>query len=137
MLDTCRISFVVDGMIILTKQSWKLIQQVNARWNDRIEYQSDMEHYGKRDYWAIPQDGLGDCEDYVLAKKRALENQNISSCIATCWVETGGYHGVLVVRTDRGDYVLDNRYDQVWGWDDLPYEWDKMQREDGNWYAIV
>ena len=96
-----------------------------------------MEHYGKRDYWCIPQGGFGDCEDFALAKKRALENQGVPSCLATCWTETGGYHAVLVVRTDQGDYVLDNRYESVWGWNDLPYKWDKMQAEDGHWYAVL
>ena len=116
---------------------WSTLNRVNRRWNERITYQSDMEHYGRLDYWCIPQDGLGDCEDYVLAKKRALENQNISSYLATCWVETGEYHAVLIVRFNPGDYVLDNRYDQVMPWDRLPYKWHKMQKEDGHWYAIL
>jgi len=33
----------------------------------------------------------------------------------------------LVVHTDKGDYVLDNRYAIVKNWKELPYRWDKIQ----------
>lgn len=124
-------------MITMSPQLWSKLNQINRHWNERIEYQPDFEHYGKLEYWYIPQDGLGDCEDFALAKKRSLENQGIKSCLATCYVETGEYHAVLVVHADTGSYVLDNRYDQVMSWDRLPYEWEKMQAEDGHWYAIL
>ena len=49
----------------------------------------------------------------------------------TAW-EPGVYHCVLLVDTDKGFYILDNRY--VWPMTpkSLPYKWDKALREDGN-----
>lgn len=49
-------------MIKLNKEKWKLIKEINSHWNDKITYMSDIEHYGKREHWAFPEDDLGDCE---------------------------------------------------------------------------
>ena len=32
----------------------------------------DQRHYGRAEYWNIPTDGYGDCEDYALTKRRDL-----------------------------------------------------------------
>jgi len=37
-----------------------------------------MELYGKADYWTYPIDA-GDCEDYVLLKKRYLEGMGVNA----------------------------------------------------------
>jgi predicted transglutaminase-like cysteine proteinase len=124
-------------MINLNHKNWSLIRKINKRWNDRITYMSDTEHYHKDEYWSFPHDSLGDCEDYAIAKHQALLSHCIESKFATCWVETGGYHAVLVVSTDYGDFVLDNRYDEVKHFKDLPYKWHKIEGDDGQWYDIV
>ena len=31
-----------------------------------------MKHYGIADYWTLPTDGKGDCEDYALLKRHEL-----------------------------------------------------------------
>jgi predicted transglutaminase-like cysteine proteinase len=80
--------------------------------------------------------GIVNDEDYAIAKKQALLSHDIESKFATCWTETGGYHAVLIVATDYGDFVLDNRYNDVKHFDDLPYSWHKIEGEDSKWYAI-
>lgn len=76
-------------------------------------------------------------EDYAIAKRCDLKKHGIESRFATCWTETDEYHAVLIVRTDKGDFVLDNRYNDVMRFEDLPYRWDKIQGDDGEWYDIV
>jgi predicted transglutaminase-like cysteine proteinase len=124
-------------MLELTPDKWKLIRKINKTWNDKIQYESDSNHYHKAEHWAFPFDGTGDCEDFAIAKRQALLSHGIDSRFATCWCETGGYHAVLVVQTDHGYFILDNRHDDVKGFSELPYKWDKIERENGKWYVIV
>ena len=44
-----------------------------VRWvNDSIAPVTDLEHWGVVEKWSYPDDGYGDCEDYVLLKRRML-----------------------------------------------------------------
>ncbi len=132
-------------MINLTKENWNHIKRVNQTWNDKITYQSDITHYGKREHWSFPSDDLGDCEwpeDYAIAKRQALLSHDITGFFATCWTKNEeiiwtGYHAVLIIDTDRGDFVLDNRYDTVLSYDQLNYKWHKREHEDGLWRKIL
>lgn len=49
---------------------------------------------------------------------------------------TSEYHVVLIVTTDKGDYVLDNRYPFPMERRALNYKWDKIQQGD-KWYKIA
>ncbi len=52
------------------------LQSVNRFFNQRITFRSDAEVWGREDYWASPLEalsqGLGDCEDYAIAKYASL-----------------------------------------------------------------
>jgi len=39
----------------------------------------------------------------------------------------GDGHAVLLVKTDRGEFVLDNKNWEVVAWQDAPYQWIKRQ----------
>ncbi|WP_419569432.1 transglutaminase-like cysteine peptidase [Rheinheimera sp.] len=60
---------------------WIRINKVNQFFNERIEYKSDLEHWGKLDYWATPIETLGtaagDCEDYAIAKYVSLRAMGV------------------------------------------------------------
>lgn len=61
----------------------------------------------------------GDCEDNALTKRRALIKLGVPSSalrIATARTSSGAGHAVLVVSTDAGDMVLDNRFDRIKPW---------------------
>jgi predicted transglutaminase-like cysteine proteinase len=58
--------------IDLTPERWNLLYQVNSFVNRKIAPVSDQELYGQPEYWTYPTDA-GDCEDYLLLKKRYLE----------------------------------------------------------------
>jgi len=125
--------------IPMTPGLWETLKRVNLEWNRKIEYQEDLDHYGQPEWWNFPEDHRGDCEDYAIAKRRALHELGIKSYFATCWTETNGYHAVLLVDTDKGTYVLDNRREYPRPWLKLEeggYLWDHREMEDGNWYEI-
>jgi predicted transglutaminase-like cysteine proteinase len=53
----------------------------------------------------------GDCEDFALAKRDALIRAGFApSALRLAYVKTrwGEDHAVLVVKTNRGQFVLDN-----------------------------
>ena len=90
---------------------------------------SDEELYGEDEYWAFPADA-GDCEDYVLMKKRYLEKLGFARSALLITVvldEKNEGHAVLTLRTDEGDFVLDNRRNEIRRWTDLDYVFLKRQ----------
>jgi len=52
------------------------INRVNTFVNDHITYTEDIDAWGQSDYWATPLEslgrGVGDCEDYAIAKYFSL-----------------------------------------------------------------
>ncbi len=124
--------------LTLTDENWETIQEVNSEWNRKIQYLSDMENFKKSDHWSFPKevDGkfLDDCDGYAVAKKTVLKDSyGIDAYLALCWTETGGYHAVCMVHTDRGAYVLDNRFPMVFHYKDCGYKWHKIEMKDGSW----
>lgn len=126
--------------IKLTQEIWDNILFVNYDVNTRIRPATDMELYGKEEYWAYPVDA-GDCEDYVLLKRRELHQRGIplSSLLITVVRKPDGEgHSVLTIRTDRGDFILDNLRDKVLNWKDTEYLYLKRQstQNTGQWVSI-
>jgi len=71
----------------------------------------DSDHYGVTEFWTVPTDGEGDCEDYVLAKRKMLILLGLPESALRITVALDSRkvrHAVLTIVTDRGDYVLDN-----------------------------
>lgn len=58
------------------------LESVNRFFNQQVNYISDDQHWGKKDYWATPYESLttkgADCEDYVIAKYYTLKELGIS-----------------------------------------------------------
>lgn len=105
------------------------LAKVNSYVNDKIKPVSDQELYGVAERWAIPVNA-GDCEDYVLLKKRYLEDLGLPAqalLITVVLDEHNEGHAVLTVATKRGDYVLDNRRNEILRWNDTNYTFLKRQ----------
>lgn len=127
--------------IDLTAKAYKDIQSVNLLVNHAIQPVSDMDHWGVVDQWDYPTDGKGDCEDFALAKRRLLVERGYprQALLMTVVKEANGDgHAVLTVRTNRGEFVLDNMNDAVKPWMLTPYRFVKRQSQvDPNlWVAI-
>lgn len=117
-------------------------QRVNSSVNRTTREIADSVQYGREEYWALPTGRGGDCEDFALAKKRDLIGQGIAPerlLIATVLDRARKPHAVLVLRTDAGDFVLDNLTDRILGWRETGYTFLRMQNPDapGRWSAIL
>lgn len=126
--------------IDLTEALWSRMVAVNDDVNTTVAPESDQDLYGREEFWAYPTTA-GDCEDYVLAKRRALIADGLPASallIAAVRRADGEGHAVLMVRTDRGDLVLDNLTGSIVTWDRTPYQYLKRQSEfdAGLWVSI-
>lgn len=115
--------------------------EVNAYANVAIEPLTDQEFYGVEEHWTYPV-SYGDCEDYVLLKRRMLMDRGwpaSSLLITVVRRENGEGHAVLTVRTSKGDFVLDNLVAKVRPWRATPYKYLKRQSEthSGHWINIL
>lgn len=119
--------------------SYKLAERINSDVNARVTYKSDLDQFSMPEFWKEA-GKFGDCEDYALLKRQELLNAGFACKdlhLACCWCETGDYHCVLLVGTDKGWYILDNRHTFPIPPKSLPYRWDKALDEvDGKWYAL-
>jgi predicted transglutaminase-like cysteine proteinase len=114
----------------LTPARWAEINQVNDYVNTNIPQIEDEANYGTAEYWTYPNARGGDCEDLALLKRKLLIErgwapENVLITVVREW--NGDGHAVLVVDTDKGDYVLDNKNWAIVSWADAPYTWVKRQ----------
>lgn len=115
----------------LTEARWAELVQVNNAVNAAVVAVTDEDYYKVAEYWAYP-DGYGDCEDFALAKRKALVESGWSPStlmIAVVREPKGTGHAVLMVRTDRGDLVLDNLDGRILVWNETPYQYLKRQSQ--------
>jgi predicted transglutaminase-like cysteine proteinase len=111
--------------------SWLVLETVNQSVNRAIRPMDDQRHYGREEYWNIPTDGFGDCEDYALTKRHDLIAAGIpinALRVAIVLTRREERHAVLTVTTDHGDYVLDNLTDHIVSWEKSDYTW--IERQD-------
>ncbi|WP_244537912.1 MULTISPECIES: transglutaminase-like cysteine peptidase [unclassified Mesorhizobium] len=125
----------------VTGSLWKTLVAVNLEVNRAVTPMNDFDIYGKDEVWAYPDNGVGDCEDYVLEKRRQLIHKGLSVSnllITVVRKPDGEGHAVLTVRTDKGDFILDNLTDAVRQWDETGYRFLKRQASDhtGHWVTI-
>lgn len=100
------------------KNEWKKIHLVNNFFNEKIKYKSDQALWQQTDYWATPLEslgtGMGDCEDYVIAKYFTLLALDVpEDKIRLMYVRHKGLnqpHMVLIYieQSNKSPYVLGN-----------------------------
>jgi predicted transglutaminase-like cysteine proteinase len=138
--DECAVRTSRDVRVKLTPRLWNQLVAVNAAVNAAVIPATDEEIFGRAEVWAYP-GRYGDCEDYVLEKRRDLIGKGWpvgALLITVVRKKNGDGHAVLTVLTDRGDLVLDNLEDRVLVWTDTDYRYVKRQSEydSGRWEAI-
>ncbi len=112
----------------LTKKIWAQLDDVNKRINKKITPRADGSK-SSDDLWSTT-GRYGDCEDYVIQKRAALIKMGWPSdsvLITLADHPRFGAHAVLIARTDKGDFVLDNMNNKVKAWDQVNYTWEKRQ----------
>jgi predicted transglutaminase-like cysteine proteinase len=125
----------------MSPDRWNMLYQVNTYVNGKIKPVSDQELYGEPERWVYPTTA-GDCEDYLLLKKRQLEALNIPANnlrITVVLDENQQGHAVLTVMTEEGEYILDNRRNDILLWNDTNYTFLKRQsaKNPKAWVALL
>jgi predicted transglutaminase-like cysteine proteinase len=118
--------------VMLTTQTWKDLERVNLYVNTHVKPMTDLEHWGVVERWNYPDDGYGDCEDYVLQKRKLLIQAGWpreALLITVVRDKRGDGHAILTVKTDRGEFILDNQTDQILLWADTGYRFVKRQSQ--------
>ena len=127
--------------VILSAKAWRELVRINRWVNDTVKPVTDLEHWGVVERWNYPDDGYGDCEDYVLLKRRMLMQAGWprqALLVTVVRDKVGDGHAVLTVKTDKGELVLDNQNEQILLWSETGYRFVKRQSQsDPNvWVAL-
>lgn len=122
--DQCVPQRVIDIRFQPTPERLSELDEVNRTINRGISPATDAEIYGVSEYWTLPVN-RGDCEDYALLKQKVLLEHGwpLNALLVTVVRdEKGEGHAVLTVRTAQGDFILDNKVDDVKLWNRTPYQ---------------
>jgi predicted transglutaminase-like cysteine proteinase len=127
--------------VVLTPKAWTHIVTVNNQANHNIEPITSMEHWGEDGHWAYPDDGKGNCVAYVLLKRRMLMQAGWpreALLITEVRDNKGNGHAVLTVKTNRGEFILDNEKPEILAWNKTGYRFLKRQSQSdpNRWFAL-
>ncbi|WP_376986923.1 transglutaminase-like cysteine peptidase [Bosea sp. R86505] len=128
----CRVDLREAEVVEMTPKLWKTILAVNTRVNREIEAITDEDHWGVVDRWDLPTDGKGDCEDFALLKRKRLAEAGVPrrAMVMTVVIdEENAGHAVMMIRTDRGDFILDNKRNAVLPWSQTGYVYVKRESQ--------
>ncbi|WP_230530028.1 transglutaminase-like cysteine peptidase [Microvirga roseola] len=138
--DECAVDLFQQARINLSPSQWRAIVEVNRRVNAMILPVTDQDHWGVLDRWDYPDDGMGDCEDIQLLKRRLLTKAGLpqrAMRMAVVLDEKGEGHAVLMLLTDRGDFILDNKRNEVLPWQETGYVYHKREgTNSAAWVAL-
>ena len=118
--------------VVLNGKSWKDLVRINKHVNDTIKPMTDQDHWGTVEKWSLSDDGYGDCEDYVLLKRKMLAQAGwpLEALLITVVREkSGDGHAVLTVKTDKGEFILDNQNPEILLWSETNYRFVKRQSQ--------
>lgn len=130
--DECAAHEALDAPVALTDEKRRELRDINNLVNQMIRPVTDQDLYGRIEHWTYPA-GQGDCEDYVLLKRRLLMERGWPSgalLITVVRDENNDGHAVLTARTTEGDLVLDNKRSAIVPWNQSHYRFIKWQ---ANW----
>lgn len=136
----CAVRSTPSAPVRFSASLMRQLASVNLSVNAAVKPMNDIDLYGKDEVWTYPR-GFGDCEDYVLEKRRILMKSGLALSdllITVVRKPDGEGHAVLTVRTDKGDYILDNLVGEVRQWEETGYRYLKRQASDhtGRWVSI-
>ncbi|MDZ5697656.1 transglutaminase-like cysteine peptidase [Chelativorans sp. M5D2P16] len=138
--DECGPTASEEKMVPLTRELWAKMVEVNNAVNTTVIPRTDTESWGIEEYWSFP-DLYGDCEDFVLEKRRLLMAAGVPASnllITVVRQPNGDGHAVLTVSTNMGDFILDNLEPRILAWSETEYQYLKRQsaRHAGEWTAV-
>jgi predicted transglutaminase-like cysteine proteinase len=127
--------------VVMTPKAWRDLSGINKWVNESVWPITDMDHWGVVERWNYPDDGYGDCEDYVLLKRKMLLQAawpRQALLITVVRDHNGDGHAVLTVKTDKGEFILDNQNPEILLWSETGYHFVKRQSQTdpNNWIAL-
>ena len=129
----CRVDVLEAADLRLTEKTAQILEAVNAKVNAEIAPVSNLEHWGTLlDHWDYPSDGKGDCKIYALWKRKLLIDTGFprQALLMTIVRDLeGNGHTILTVKTDHGDFVLDNMVGEIRSWEATGYTYVKRQSQ--------
>lgn len=137
----CDVKSSIPRDVVLTSKAWSDLVRVNNWVNENIEPVTDIDHWGVVEKWDYPEDGRGDCEDYALLKRRMLMQAGWpreALLMTVVREKNGDGHAVLTVKTDKGEFILDNQNEEVLLWSETSYRFVKRQSQSNPnmWVAL-
>ncbi len=137
----CARAAALDRPVALSDERRRQLRTVNTLVNDMIKPVTDQELYGRIEHWAYPA-GKGDCEDYVLLKRRLLMERGWPAgalLITVVRDENDEGHAILTVRTSEGDFLLDNKRAEIMPWNQSAYGFVKRQAtwDPNSWISLA
>ena len=136
----CAVDPDEPATIDLTAKHWQTLNRINQQVNGAIKAKTDKDHWGVEDIWDFAEDGYGDCEDYQLVKRRRLVEAGFPRRALRMTVvidEEGAGHAVMMVRTNRGDFILDNKRNAILPWHKTGYVYIKREGDEGSAWASL
>ncbi|MEE1657885.1 transglutaminase-like cysteine peptidase [Microvirga sp. CF3062] len=136
----CAVDVSEPTTITLSAKDWQTLNRINRQVNAEIKSRTDKDHLGVEDLWGYAEDGYGDCEDYQLVKRKRLAEAGFPRRALRMTVvidEEGAGHAVMMVRTDRGDLILDNKRDAILPWHRTGYTYIKREGDNGSTWASL
>jgi predicted transglutaminase-like cysteine proteinase len=131
--EECDVPVLPQADLKLTPENWAYLDRINREVNGYIVPVSNLEHWGTmKDHWDYPVDGKGDCKIYALYKRKLLLDAGFPRQVLLMTIVRDLHnegHAILTVKTDRGDFVLDNLVDEVRPWDATGYNFLKRQSQ--------
>jgi predicted transglutaminase-like cysteine proteinase len=126
----CAVDVTEPEIVARTPELLDLADGVNRYVNSEIEPRTDQDHWGVLDRWNFPVDGIGDCEDFQLYKRKLLVDAGVPRRALRMTVvinELGEGHAVLTIRTEQDDLILDNRTSRILRWNETGYAFVKRE----------
>jgi predicted transglutaminase-like cysteine proteinase len=129
----CALGKLAPVDVRLNEATFATLAAVNKTANDAIEPVTNLDHWGTMvDHWDYPVDGKGDCKVYALYKRKLLIDRGFprQALLMTIVRDLDGEgHAILTVKTDHGEFVLDNLSDEIRPWDATGYTFVKRQAQ--------
>ncbi len=131
--EECNLGKLQPLDVRMTKSTWAMLNRINRKVNAAIEPMTNLAHWGTMlDHWDYPVDGKGDCKVYALYKRKLLVDAGFprQALLMTVVKDLEGEgHAILTVKTDRGEFILDNLTDEIRPWTATGYTFLKRQAQ--------
>jgi predicted transglutaminase-like cysteine proteinase len=131
----CQVPEKSAELVHLDQSLWHQLVTINTLVNSNIDGVTDNDHYGiykmgLLNWWTYPDDGKGNCNDYVMLKRKLLIEAGWPKAALTLTVVLDHEHEghlVLTAKTSSGDLILDNMNATILRWYETGYTFIKRQ----------